>query len=100
MKDIAFDTAKIITTPVPPLNMAVRGAEKISNIYDKVDKSTEIKFLDSMFQDIKQIDLNEHKEYETGYEFVKNLQNPISEEELKAFHDKVDLCADTIQEGY
>lgn len=100
LKDTAFFVAKVATAPHIPLNMAVRGIEKISNAYDKIDKTEEIKFINSIYEDVKQIDLNQYSPEETGYEFVKSIQQQSSEEEIAAFHDRVNLVADTIQEGY
>lgn len=100
LKDTAFFVAKVATSHIPPLNMAVRGVEKVSNVYDKVDKTEEINLIQSIKDDVKQIDLNQYSPEETGYEFVKSIQHQSSEEEIAAFHDRVNLVADTIQEGY
>lgn len=96
----AFFVAKTTTAPFPTLNMVVSGIKEVYNKYDKIDKAEEIKFLNSVVQDIKQIDINQHNPEETGYEFVKFVQYEASEEEMKAFNEQLNMYADMVQEGY
>lgn len=101
MKDATIDAtlqiAEAVTIPMKPLNIIIKGMQKISQAYqkfDKIDKREEIDLTTNIYNHIKQIDLNQYSPEETGYKFVKYIQD------FEFSAEALEVSADMVQEGY
>jgi len=97
----ALDVAQIVN-PIKPLNVVFKGIQKLSDAYNKIDKTETVKLVTNVYEDIKKINIQEYQKNDPAYEFIQYIQSyeHYNAMEIEDIDNKIHIAVEMIQEGY